>query len=79
MLFVNCVLNYIIQLKYLTGFYIAGIHFAMCLKFFSFGHVMYEIHKVLKAMKKNTFKDEYGPNDINETVFLLELKNHSKT
>lgn len=68
MLLTNCILNYIVQLKYLTGFYIAGIHFSMCLKFFSFGHVLYEVHKVIRAINDGTFDKTYNTDDINDTV-----------
>lgn len=68
MLLANCVLNNFIKLKYLTAFYLGGIHFSMCLKFFSFGHVLYEVNKVIRAMKKGTFDKEYTHDDINEIV-----------
>jgi len=68
MLFTNGALNYMLKLKYLSGFYIAGIHFSMCLKFFSFGHVLSEVHEVIKALKNGTFDKKYDMDDINETV-----------
>lgn len=70
MLFINGVLNFHVKLRYITAFFLGGIHFSMCLKFFSFGHVMFEIRKVLMAMKTGTYDANYAIDDISEAVSL---------
>lgn len=68
MLFTNLVVNHFVQLKTLTGFFLGGIHFSLCLKLFSFGHVLYETHKVVRALNNGTFDQTYQPNDVSEEV-----------
>lgn len=66
---VNIILNYYVQLKIMTAFFLAGMHFTFILKIFSFGHVMYEVHKVLRAKKSGTFDSQYAGEAISADVF----------
>lgn len=68
MLLINCILNYILKLKIMTAFFLGGIHFSIVLKIFSFGHLLYEVHKVIRAKKNGTFNNKYANEDINADV-----------
>ena len=68
MLFVNFVVNYFVKLKILTGFFLGGIHFSLCMKIFSFGHVMYEVHKVIQDLNKKSDKKQFASEDLSAEV-----------
>ena len=68
MLFVNITINYFVQLKMLTAFFLGGVHFSLCLKIFSFGHMLYEVHKVIRSMNDGTFNKLNEIRDIDAEV-----------
>lgn len=68
MLLVNIIMNYFVHLKIMTAFFLGGVHFSLCLKIFSFGHVLYEVHKLIRSTKDGTFNKLYANEDINIEV-----------
>lgn len=68
MLLVNIVANYFAHLKMMTAFFLGGVHFSLCLKIFSFGHVLYEVHKYIRSTKDNTANKSYASEEINPEV-----------